>query len=394
MSSDFRPMSATSFAGFSREVGPPGVRNYVLVLSATGLTGPCARRIAAQVHGTVVVCNPVDTGLLGDDRDANERVLRGFIRHPNVGAVVIIAANVPKLRALEKIAKEAKRPVVALALDDFEHDVLALSDAGVRAAATLVRATSTQRRTPQAVSELFIGLECGRSDPSSGLVANPVIGRFADYLIEAGGRAAIGETTEWLGAEHLLSERGQDATVAAAIIAATHRREQMAKDAGVDLLGNNPGPTNIAAGLSTIEEKSLGNIAKSGSKPIRSVLAYAEAPATPGMHLMDAPAYAPESLTGFTAAGAQLHLFSTGVGNSFVSALAPTIKLTGNPHTAARLKQQIDFSAACVLTGEIELDEAALALWTLTLGIMEGTLTWGEILGEGEEVISRFGASL
>lgn len=394
MSSNFRQMSVASFAGFSREVGPPGVRNYVLVLSATGLTGPCARRIATQVHGTVVVCNPVDTGLLGDDRDANERVLRGFIRHPNVAAVVIIAANVPKLRALEKIATEAKRTVVALALDDFEHDVLALSDAGVRAAVTLVRATSTQRRTPQAVSELFIGLECGRSDPSSGLVANPVIGRFADYLIEAGGRAAIGETTEWLGAEHLLSERGQDATVAAAIIAATHHREQMAKDAGVDLLGNNPGPTNIAAGLSTIEEKSLGNIAKSGSKPIRSVLAYAEAPAGPGMHLMDAPAYAPESLTGFTAAGAQLHLFSTGVGNSFVSALAPTIKLTGNPHTAARLKQQIDFSAARVLTGEIELDEAALALWMITLGVAEGTLTWGEILGEGEEVISRFGASL
>ena len=165
-------------------------------------------------------------------------------------------------------------------------------------------------------------------------------------------------------------------------------------DAGVDLLGHNPGPTNIAAGLSTIEEKSLGNIAKSGSRPIQSVLAYAQAPHTPGLHLMDAPAYAPESLTGFTAAGAQVMLFTTGVGNSFTSLLAPTLKVSANPETCARLDGQLDFEAAEVFLGREPIEAAADRLFRTLLDIASGTATWGEILGEGEEVVSRFGAAL
>ena len=133
----------------------------------------------------------------------------------------------------------------------------------------------------------------------------------------------------------------------------------MAIEAGIDLLGNNPGPTNIAAGLSSIEEKSLGNVAKSGSKPIQSVLQYGEAPTSTGFHLMDAPAYAPESLTGFAIAHAQLSLFTTGVGNSFVSLLNPTIKLSANPQTTERLGEQIDFDASPALKGAQSLESVA-----------------------------------
>jgi altronate dehydratase large subunit len=382
------------FHGYARASGRAGVRNYVLVLSATGLTGPCARRIGQQVAGTLVVCNPVDTGPLGADREATERALRGFISHPNVAAVVIIGANEPRVAALAEFAHASQRVCVAITLDECGHDALTLTSHGVRAAARLVRDASRQRRSEQAVSDLFVGLECGRSDPSSGLVANPIMGLIADRLVDAGASAAIGETTEWLGAEHLLSARGATDLVREQIRAAALAREQMALDAGLDLLGNNPGPTNIAAGLSTIEEKSLGNIAKSGSRPIQSVLGYAQAPAMAGLHVMDAPAYAPESLTGFCAAGAQLQLFSTGVGNSFVSLLAPTIKLSANPQTAKRLGEQLDFDAKAALVEDSSLAEVADELWQVMLNVASGTLTWGEILGEGEEVIARFGAAL
>jgi altronate dehydratase large subunit len=383
-----------TFAGFERRTGRPGVRNYLLVLSATGLTGPTARRIASQVAGAVVVCNPVDTGPLGEDRAATERALNGFVTHPNVGAVVVVGGNQPRVQALAETAARSGRAVEALALDDCGHDALVLTHRAVGAAARLTRDLSQARRTPCSLSSLFIGLECGRSDPSSGLVANPLFGLTADRLIDLGGTAAMGETTEWLGAEHLLAERAVSSEVAGEIRAAAARREQMATDAGIDLIGNNPGPTNIAAGLSSIEEKSLGNIAKSGHRPIQSVLGYGEAPGSAGLHVMDAPAYAPESLTGFSVAGAQLQLFSTGVGNSFVSALCPTLKVSANPDTVARIAQQLDFDASAAFTGESSLDVVGEYFWQRMLETAEGSLTFGEILGEGEEIIARFGAAL
>ncbi|MFT5172140.1 MAG: altronate dehydratase large subunit [Gammaproteobacteria bacterium] len=385
---------AACFSGFAREVGRAGVRNYLLVLSATGLTGPTARRIGAQVAGAKVICNPVDTGLLGADRAATDRALRGFISHPNVGAVLIIGGNVPRVAALSEYAASMRRTVEAVTLDACDHDALTLTDRGVRAAAGMARSLSRQRRTPQALADLLFGLECGRSDPSSGLVSNPLLGRMADRLVDHGGSAIIGETTEWLGAEHLLAARAVNEGVAQDILDAVLRKEQMAIDAGLDLLGNNPAPTNIAAGLSTIEEKSLGNITKSGHRPIQSVLAYGEAPSVAGLHVMDAPAYAPESLTGFTVAGAQLQFFTTGVGNSFVSLLAPTIKVSANPHTLARISEQIDFDASAAFDGTQSHQQLAHRLWATAMDVAEGSATWGEVLGEGEEVIARFAAAL
>lgn len=388
------PSMRTTFAGFPRPGARAGVRNDVFIVSATGLTGPSARRIHAQVKGAKLVCSPWDTGPLGDDRETLQRALRGIVTHPNAGAVLIISANKNRATALAQDAAKHGRRVEALILDDCGHDALALSDRGVRLAAQLTMACSRDRREEVPAGDLFVGLECGRSDPSSGLFANPLLGAFADRLIDIGGTAVIGETTEWLGAEHLLEARATNPQVAARIGAAVRRREKMAVAAGIDLRGNNPGPTNIAAGLSTIEEKSLGNITKSGSHPILDVLDYAEAPPSSGLYLMDAPAYAPESLTGFTAAGAQLHLFTTGVGNSFVSALSPTLKVSANPHTVARLPEQIDIDATAALRGEQSTDELCDMAWDRVLDVAAGTLTWGEVLAEGEEVISRFGPAL
>ncbi len=382
------------FLGYVRPDGAVGVRNHLLVLSLTGLTGPAARRIARSLPGARCVTMPYASGLLGEDAAAHERALRGFAGHPNVGAVVMVGGDKPELEGFGAALGGLGKPFASFALDDCGHDALTLTDRAIRAGAALARAISRERRTPAPASALFLAFECGRSDPSSGLVSNPLVGRIADRIVDHGGRAAIGETLEWLGAEHLLAARAASPAVGQAIVAAVGRREALAVEAGLDLLGNNPGPTNIAAGLSSIEEKSLGNIAKSGERPIQGVIGYAEAPPGPGLWVMDAPAYAPESLTGFTAAGAQLLLFTTGVGNSFASHLCPTVKLSANPVATARLGQQLDFDASAVLAGREPLDAAADRLFATVLEVASGTLTWGEVLDEGEEVVSRFGPAL
>ena len=382
------------FFGFRRASGRPGVRNLTLLLSVTGLTTPAARRIGRTLNGVTVLGSAHDSGLLGYDRKVHRGALAAFARHPNVGAAVVIGANAPVVEDAAAAAEAAGRPVVAISLDDCGHDVLTLSDRALRAAAGFVHRLSRQGREEMPASDLLLGLECGRSDPSSGLVANPLVGAVVDRLVDAGGTAVFGETTEWIGAEKPLAQKAADARVAARLEAAAARREAMARADGIDLTGNNPSATNIEAGLSSIEEKSLGAIAKAGSRPIRGVIGYGEPPPGPGVWAMDAPAYAPESLTGFAAAGANLALFTTGVGNSYVSALMPTLKLTGNPVTAARVKEQLELEASAVLEGKESLDEAADRLVDRLLEIASGALTWGEILGEGDEVISRYGAVL
>ncbi len=383
-----------SFLGYRRAFGPPGVRNLTLVLSVTGLTTPVVRRIGAVLRPVTALGTPFGSGMLGRDREVHRAALTAMARHPNVGGVVVIGADPPVVEEVAAAAEAAGRPVVALSLDACGHDVLTLQDRALRAAADIVHRLSRDAREAFEMGELRLALECGRSDPSSGLVANPLVGAVVDRLVDAGGAAVFGETTEWIGAEAPLEAKAAVPEVAAELRAAAARREAMAASAGVDLTRNNPSTTNIRAGLSSIEEKSLGAIAKAGSRPIRGVIPYGEAPPGPGVWAMDAPAYAPESLTGFTAAACTLALFTTGVGNSYVSALMPTLKLTANPATARRVTQQLDFDASAAFVGEESLAAAADRLALQLLTVASGALTWGEILGEGDEVISRFGAVL
>jgi len=385
----------TTFEGFRRSDGTVGVRNHTLVMSVTGLTGPTARRIASALAGSRVITTPYGSGLMGEDAELQVRALAGFACNPNVAATLVIGGTGPHVaRIAEQIAR-AGRAVEALVLDDCDHDAITLTERGIRLGARLMREASRARRTTIPARELFVAMECGRSDPSSGLVANPLVGSVVDAIVDAGGRAVFGETIEWLGAEHLLAARAASPAVADEIVAAVRRREQTAVVAGMDLLGNNPGPTNIAAGLSTIEEKSLGSIAKGGHSPVRGVVRIAdEPPREGGLYLMDAPAYAPESVGGFVSAGAQIVLFTTGVGNSFVSGIAPTIKISGNPNACARLHEQLDFDASDVFTRRRSLASAAERLHDLVLDVASGTLTWGEILDEGEDVVSRLGPAL
>jgi altronate dehydratase large subunit len=386
--------AAISFAGYGRADGRYGVRNYVLVLGINGLVARAAERIQRSVAGSIVFASSYGRGQYGADKEAHFAQLVGLGRNPNVAATLVVGADRPAAEAVAEAIAAAGKTALAIALDDVHEDALELSVRGARVAAQLARDASRIRREPAPVSSLFVAVECGHSDATSGVASNPLAGKVVDRIVEAGGTAVFGETIEWLGAEHVLARRAATADVAAAIVAAVRRREDAVAGVGLDLTGNNPGVENIRGGLSSIEEKSLGAIAKGGSRPIAGVLGVAESPKRAGAYVMDAPCFSPESMTGFAAAGAQVMLFTTGAGNSYCSAVAPTIKISARPDTVARLSTQIDFDASGVFEGRDDPDAAADCLYALLLEVCSGTRTWGELLGESGESIIRVGGSL
>jgi len=388
-------MSERTFLGFSRRAGRAGVRNHVFVLGINGLISAAAGRIVAAVPGAVLVATPYGRGQIGPDKRSHFLQLAGIGANPNVGAVLVVGVDRKSAdQVASAIAGHSARPLDIITLDDTHEDALELTTRGIRSCASLAREASRARRQPIPVSDLYLGLECGHSDASSGLAANPLAGALADRLIDAGGTAVIGETLEWLGAEEALRARAADDDTGEAIIRAVSTREAAVAALGEDLLGNNPGEENIRGGLSTIEEKSLGAVAKAGTRPIRGLLSFAQRPQRNGLHLMDGPCFSPESITGFVASGAQLVAFTTGAGNSFSSLLAPTVKISANPRARERLACQIDFDAGAVFEGTQMLEEAADRLFEAVIGIASGTLTWAEVVGEGGECFTRLGASL
>ncbi|MEM1151985.1 MAG: UxaA family hydrolase [Pseudomonadota bacterium] len=379
--------------GFARAHGAFGVRNYLLILNLTGLTEMAARRAADQLSGAVFVSFPYGMGMVGDDLAASTRMLTGLATNPNIGAIVFVSADRSRLTEIAEASADAATPSEEVCLDAVGHDAVTLTSEIVQAGAKLMREASFGKRSKLKLSDLCIGVECGLSDTSSGIAANRVVGGVTDQVVAAGGTVIMGETLEWLGVENQLADRAETKEVASAICNAVARRENRARSEGVDLLGINPNRRNIEEGLSTIEEKASGSIAKSGSAPITGLLDHGEAPTRPGLWLMDQPSYSPESLTGYAAAGAQIALFTTGSGNSYTSAIMPTIKVTANTKTARTRDTQIDFDCSPVMTGA-DLKAAVSDLLEQVFKVASGMLTFGEILGEGNEVFSRFGEAL
>lgn len=381
-----------TFLGYPRPDGTAGVRNRVLVMSILGLTSASARRIARQIPGSLLITQPHGRGQYGEDRDLAKRMLVGLGRNPNAASVLLVGADRLRLDAIAEAIAASGKPVETVALDDHHEDNLALSEQGVRLAAMLARDATRARRVALPASMLRLGIECGHTDATSGIAANPLVGRVVDRLVDAGGGAVFGETLEWLGAEDVLAARAASPAIGRDIVAAVLRREAWAAASGEDLTGNNPGQENIRGGLSSIEEKSLGAIAKGGLRPVQGVVPHAMPLPGPGLWVMEGPAFSPPSVTGFVAAGAQMVMFTTGQGNSYADALAPTVKVTANPASAQRLTAQIDFDASALLDGTRDMEEAADRLMAQLLDHASGTATWGEVLDEGEYAFARLGA--
>jgi altronate dehydratase large subunit len=383
------------FLGFTRKTTAPGVRNHVAILSLSGLENGAARAIHRLFPQTVLIASMYGRGHVGRDLAFQRKMMAALATHPNVGGCLVLGPDDKRVFDVVDRVAEAERPCTGLSLQSVDEDRFALIEQGARAVTRLIHETSRQQRSPHPASALSIAVECGHSDATSGLVANPLVGHLACRVVAAGGRAVFSETIEWTGTEDILAKRAVSQDVAMAIRSAMARRHAFALSRGHDVQSNNPGPQNHDGGITTLEEKSLGAIAKGGNQPIVGLLEEgAPFPKQAGLYLMDTPTFSPESITSMIATGAQIALFTTGQGNPYGSALAPTIKVSANPDTTSRLAEQIDFDASSVVTGQSTSEDLVPALSALLMEVASGAFTWSEAAGETAESISRLEASV
>jgi len=370
-----------------------GIRNHLLVLPSVFCANLVAQRIAEASPGAIALPHPYGCAQLDADRVADTLV--GMGTHPNVGASIVVGLGCEVVQADELATRIAASGQTVKVLNiQHEGGTPKTIARGRELAQGLAAHLATQRRQPVPLGRLVLATECGGSDTTSGLAANPVIGAVADRVVAAGGTVILSETTELMGAEHILACRAGDARVGQRIVEIVAAVERETLRLGADLRGTQPTPGNMAGGLTTIEEKSLGCIYKAGVSPVQGVLAYAESPPGTGLYVMDTPGHDGESVTGMVAGGAQVVLFSTGRGTPLGAPGAPVIKTTANPRTAKSMADHIDFSAAGVITGKATVEEAGEALWTLLLRVLEGQETASEILGHREFAITRAGPSV
>lgn len=383
----------TTFLGYERPDGSVGIRNLVAVISVMDNCNPVTRAVAEAVHGTVYLPGSYIRGQLGKDREITLNVTAGLCLNPNIAAVVVIGLEPRTTTELVELIKPSGKPVFAVDIQLNGGTISSIAE-GCRLAARAVREASKQRRKPFPLSRLVLGLQCGGSDTTSGLCSNPSIGVVSDLVVKAGGTSIITETSEFFGAEHLFAERAENETVREQLLDKVHSLEKEIIALGIDLRGSNPTQDNIRGGLTTIEEKALGAMAKAGDSELVGVLDYGQRPSKPGLHFMAGPAPAVESITGLAAGGCQLCLFSTGVGNAIGHPVSTIIKISGNRNTLTSFADNIDFDVSSILEKNESIQSAGERLMGYLLDVLNGELTTSEILDTRESSISRFGPSM
>ena len=383
------------FWGYSRPDGSVGVRNHVLILPATRNVNYICHRIALAIPGVTTFYTTGEYGRTGSDRKRLARFLTGIARNPNVANVLLIGMphgyGYPEFQTdalAAEIAKSGTRLEI-LNVDrcgGLEGTVVQ----GIRLARELVREATAMRREAAPLSKLTIGMKCGDSDATSGLAGNPALGRAVDRLIDAGGTALFSETLELIGAEQTLVQRAKTPEVAQRLLRLIESWEARAASIGEDIRTINPIPENIAAGITTLEEKSLGAVEKTGTRELSGVLDYCERPGEPGLWLMDAWMSSYSLLPSFAAAGAQIVLYQLG-GNELppedapLSAVdpglvAPLLTISGNPRTAKAAGDYLDVSTGGVLLGTETLDAAGERILEEIVRAANGRATRGETM--------------
>lgn len=379
-----------TFMGYPRENGTYGVRNMVAILSTADNSNFIARRVADLVKGTVPLCPCFGRGEIGEDMDLHIKTMAGLGRNPNVHSVVIVSLEAVIAKKIAALIEEEKKPVFIYTMDECGGS-MGCTEQAWRKARELVIEASCVKREEAPIDRLMLGVECGGSDTTSGVVSNPAFGILADRLVEEGGTVILSETTEWMGAEEMLSKRAVTPKIGEGIFQAVQWYEDYIKSIGVDLNGFNPAPDNIKGGLSTIEEKALGSVKKGGSSPIRELVFCGTTPREKGLILMDAPTGGVENITALAAAGCQLILFSTGKGNPLGNPVAPTVKVTGNYRTVESQPENIDVDLSDVLKQDRTLSWAADVLEEKMIDHAQGKLTTAEALNDLEIAVTRIG---
>jgi len=382
----------STFLGYPRPDGHVGVRNHVLVVPTVICAAVVAERIAAAIAPIgAALPHLAGCGQLGPDRDLTHETLAAYTRHPNVGAVIVVALGCEQVVAqqLADTARQAGRPAHVVSIQG-EGGTVRATARGIELARDLAAAIGGAARTSCPLSSLVLSVKCGGSDYTSGLASNPIVGRVADRVVGLGGSVVLGEIAEILGAEHLLAARASTPGAATQLLRVVKRVEAEAMALGLDIRGTQPSPGNIRGGLTTIEEKSLGATHKAGEHArLEDVVPYAAPITKPGLTVMDTPGLDVESVTGMVGGGAQIVLFTTGLGTPTGNPIAPVMKITGNARTAQTMADNMDVDVSGVLTGGETFDLAAERLFREMIDVSSGRLTAAERLGHREFAIHR-----
>ena len=371
------------FMGYVRADGQVGCRNHVAVIPSVTCAGDVASAIVRQVTGTVGFFHHQGCCQLPPDLDRVTETLISLGCSPNVGAALIVSLGCEgtDTERLYEMIRTTGKPVEIIRIQEL-GGVSAAIKAGIDAAQELVMEISGMQRQAVDISRVTMSIKCGASDTTSGMASNCVIGYVADKLVDLGATVVFGETTEFLGGEHLLARRAVTLEVGQKILDIVDRMEKRARSLGCDMRKGQPTPGNIAGGLSSIEEKSLGAIVKSGTRPIQGVLEYPERIGErKGLWIKDTPGREPEILTGMAATGAQFMLFSTGRGAPQGFPTMPVLKICGNPNTYERMQHDMDLNAGRIITGERSIEEVGEEAYAAVLALLSGRQTKNETLG-------------
>jgi len=371
-----------NFMGYQRSNGAVGTRNYVGVIATVVCANEVADSINRQVLGTACFMHQQGCGQTPVDIQRVNDTLIGLGRNPNLAAVLLVSLGCESTEVKEvahAISKSGKR-VEMIVIQDVGGAAQSISQ-GMLLAQDMVQEASKIKRVACPLSDLVLGLKCGSSDTTSGLAPNPALGITSDMIVEAGGISILGEVTEFIGAEHLLAQHARDEHVGQQILDIVQQMEDRAKSMGVDMRGGQPTRGNIEGGLTTIEEKSLGAIAKAGNAPVQAVYGYGVIPQVKGLIVMDSPGREPELLTGLAAAGCNVIAFTTGRGAPQGFPFVPVIKITGNKITWNKLRDHMDIDVSAVIEGEETLPEAGKRIFEEVVEVASGKLTKAEITG-------------
>lgn len=377
-------MSIT-FQGYVRPDGKAGSRNLVAVIPSVICATDVAQAICHAVQGTIGYFHHQGCCQLPIDLKRVTDTLISLGCSPNVGAALIVSLGCEGTdteRLVREIAATGK-PVEVIRIQELGGMSRAIQ-AGTDLAQKLAIEISGLKREEVDISNVVMGIKCGGSDTTSGMASNCVIGYVADKLVDLGATVVFGETTEFIGGEHILARRavgGEKGPVGCRIYDIVERMESRAKAIGEDMRGGQPTPGNIAGGLSSIEEKSLGAIVKSGHRPIQGVLEYPDMVTTQkGLWIKDAPGREPEILTGMAATGAQFLMFSTGRGAPQGFPSMPVIKICGNPNTYERMQHDMDLNAGVIISGKKSIEQVGEEAFALMLQVLDGRMTKNEAI--------------
>jgi (2R)-sulfolactate sulfo-lyase subunit beta len=369
--------------GYRRENGRVGVRNHVVILPVDDISNAACEAVARHIEGTLALPHSYGRLQYGEDLELHFRTMIGTGSNPNVAAAVVIGIeeNWTK-RVAEGIAKTGK-PVASFSIEG-SGDLETVRRASWKAK-EFVQWASELRREAVELKDLTVSIKCGESDTTTGLGSCPTVGTAVDVLVDEGASVFFGETSELTGGEHLIAERMATPELREKFEETYDAYVSGIESRGVDLLGSQPTQGNVAGGLSTIEEKALGNIEKTGTREVIGVLEPAEAPQDgPGLYFMDSSSAAAEHVTLMAAGGAVVHMFPTGQGNVVGNPIIPVIKVTANPKTASSMAEHIDVDVSGLLSREITLPEAGELLMDNLGRTVNGRVTSAEVLGHRE----------